>query len=393
VTDAVVPATEAISRTAQQCRDWLLNHAAPLWSERGRSGAALFPERISLSGKADASYFRTFVQARHIFSFVTIGTLGWSGPWRELVSQTVDLLIGRAKRDDGLFVHRLNASAAPLDRRVDLYDQAFMLFALASAGKALDRTELFDEAEALLQALEREWSHRTGGFREGEIADAGIRRQNPHMHLLEAAMALHEASGRERFGALAESIAHLASTRFIDKPTGALLEYFTDNWAPAPGVDGRIVEPGHCLEWAWLFERRAAAGAAGATEVSDRLTAFARRHGLDPVRGVAINEVLTSGDVHDGKARLWPQTERLKAALARFRRLGTDGEAREAIAAAKGLAQYLQVDVQGLWRDKLQEDGSWIDEMAPGSSLYHISCAYAEFHAGALQFRASNAVA
>ena len=170
----------------------------------------------------------------------------------------------------------------------------------------------------------------------------------------------------------------LASDKFIDPSTGALLEYFTDELDPAAGVEGRIVEPGHCFEWAWLFERLAAAGWQEGTRVSDRLTEFARSTGIDARRNVAINEVLTEGASHDLTARLWPQTERLKAAVARFRRLGSELEAEGAVAAAHGLRQYLKVTTPGLWRDKLREDGSWVEELAPGSSLYHISCAYAE---------------
>jgi mannose-6-phosphate isomerase len=69
-------------------------------------------------------------------------------------------------------------------------------------------------------------------------------------------------------------------------------------------------------------------------------------------------------------ARLWPQTERLKAALL----LRRDGEAR---AAAQGLWQYLQTPRAGLWRDKMREDGTLVEEPAPASSLYHIICAVA----------------
>lgn len=363
---------------AQRVRSWLLDDAAPLWSERGRTRSGLFAERMTLAGEPDSSYFRTFVQARHIFSFVTIGRLGWTGPWRALVAQTMETLLCRATRSDGFFVHRLDEQARPLDDRADLYDQAFVLFALGTAGGALGREDWIDEAETLLDRLEASWSHPLGGFTEGEIADARIRRQNPHMHLLEAFLALAEASGRERFWNSALATARLAKTKFIDSESGALLEYFTDELEPAVGVEGRIAEPGHCFEWAWLFERLAAQGWSGGTTVSDRLTSFARKWGIDSKRGVAINEVLTDGTVHDGRARLWPQTERLKAAVARYQRLRTNGEGEEALAAACGLRQYLDVLNPGLWRDKLREDGSWIDELAPGSSLYHISCAYAE---------------
>ena len=368
----------ALGEVSEQAKSWLLNEAAPLWSSRGRTHSGLFAERMTLAGEPDAGYFRTFVQARHIFSFVQIGQLGWTGPWRDLVAQTTETLVRRAKRSDGLFVHRLDVDANALDERADLYDQAFVLFALGTAGGALGRSDWFDEAEALLYRLEAEWAHPMRGFREGEIVDARIRRQNPHMHLFEAFLALAEASGRRRFHDAARSIASLASEKFIDPDTGALLEYFTDELEPAAEVEGRIAEPGHCFEWAWLFERLAAAGWDEGALVSDSLTDFARRTGIDPERNVAFNEVLTDGSPHDLTARLWPQTERLKAAVARFKRLGSNEEAEEAVAAAGGLRQYLEVDVPGLWRDKLREDGSWIDEMAPGSSLYHISCAYSE---------------
>jgi mannose-6-phosphate isomerase len=78
------------------------------------------------------------------------------------------------------------------------------------------------------------------------------------------------------------------------------------------------------------------------------------------------------------KTNIWPQTERLKAALARLRRTGETTEVLEAVDAYNGLRQYLNVEISGLWRDKLQEDGFWVEEPAPGSSLYHITCAYVE---------------
>jgi mannose-6-phosphate isomerase len=371
------PATLPAS-TAEGARDWLLGTAAPLWSTRGRTASGLFAERMTLAGEPDDSYFRVFVQARHIFSFATAGRMGWDGPWQALIGETIEAVTKGARRADGFFVHRLDAKAAQLDGRVDLYDQAFVLFALAHAGAALSDSRWFDVAEELLDTIEQYWTHPAGGFTEGEIVDPRVRRQNPHMHLLEASMALAEASGRERFAALAESIADLAAARFIDPATGALLEYFTDDLQPASGVEGQIVEPGHCFEWAWLFERLGAAGREDRLAISDGLTGFARTHGICANRGVCINEVLLDGSVHNDTARLWPQTERIKAAAIRHRRNGSDAEAQDTAAAIRGLARYYDVPTPGLWRDKLKADGSFIEELAPGSSFYHITCAYGE---------------
>jgi len=376
-----VTVTDPLNAAVVSATQWLLEDAAPLWAERGRTRSGLFAERMNLSGEPDPASYRVFVQARHIFSFIQMGKLGWSGPWRELVGETTELLIDRAKRFDGFFVHRLDAEAVQIDTRADLYDQAFILFALGTAAAALDRIDWIEEAEALLDLIVANWSHPSGGFREGEIVDPRIRRQNPHMHLLEAFLALETASGRSRFRHAAHSIAELARTRFVDQTSGALLEYFTDDLRPADGPEGRIAEPGHCFEWAWLFERLASGGWVDGASISDRLTRFARECGVDAERNVAINEVLTDGSIHSATARLWPQTERLKAAVARFRRTGERSEVDEALAAARGLRRYLDVPVAGLWRDKLKPDSSWVDELAPGSSLYHISCAYAELHA------------
>ena len=157
-----------------------------------------------------------------------------------------------------------------------------------------------------------------------------------------------------------------------------MLEYFDEEFRPVEGEDGRILEPGHCFEWAWLFERLAEWDAPGATAIADRMARFGRRHGLDPVRGVAINEVLTDGSVRNAGARLWPQAERLKAALARLRRTGDEEEKVEAAAAYAGLVKYFETPRRGAWRDKLNADGSWVEEPAPGSSLYHITGALAE---------------
>jgi mannose/cellobiose epimerase-like protein (N-acyl-D-glucosamine 2-epimerase family) len=364
--------------TAEDARRWLCQEAAPLWATRGRTASGLFAERMTHDGEPDASYFRVFVQARHIFAYATIGRLGWDGPWQDLIAETIAAIVAGGRRNDGFFVHRLNADGHVLDARADLYDQAFVLFALANSGAVLAENRWFDVAEELLGTIERNWTHPAGGFQEGEIVDPRVRRQNPHMHLLEASMALAEASGRPRFTALAETIADLAVAHFIDPGSGALLEYFTDTLEPASGIEGRIVEPGHCFEWAWLFERLGAAGRADRLAVADGLTAFARAHGICADRGVCINEVLVDGSVKDATARLWPQTERIKASAIRHRRTRSEAEAVETSSAIRGLAKYYDVPIPGLWRDKLSADGSFIDELAPGSSLYHIACAYGE---------------
>jgi mannose-6-phosphate isomerase len=89
---------------------------------------------------------------------------------------------------------------------------------------------------------------------------------------------------------------------------------------------------------------------------------------------VAVNALWDDFSVRDANARLWPQTEHLKAALA----LGSEAEA---LRAAQGLAQYLDTPARGAWRDKLGPDATFVDEPAPATSFYHLMVAILELTA------------
>jgi mannose/cellobiose epimerase-like protein (N-acyl-D-glucosamine 2-epimerase family) len=100
--------------------------------------------------------------------------------------------------------------------------------------------------------------------------------------------------------------------------------------------------------------------------------------GVDPARGVAIFALLDDMSVHDDVARLWAQTEWIKAGVLAADVTGEVAYAETAADGAQALLKYFDVDVPGLWRDKLQADGTFVDEAAPASSFYHIVCAILE---------------
>jgi mannose-6-phosphate isomerase len=140
------------------------------------------------------------------------------------------------------------------------------------------------------------------------------------------------------------------------------------------------VEPGHQLEWAWLLIRWARLrGRPDALAAAERLFQIGVGPGLDRGRGVALQQLLDDFSVHDPVARLWPQTEWLKAALAMSTTAPGDPDLADQISKAGAALQlYLDTPVAGLWWDRLEPSGRFVDEPAPASSLYHIACAIAE---------------
>ncbi|MBU6374225.1 MAG: HAD-IIIA family hydrolase, partial [Alphaproteobacteria bacterium] len=373
--------THILKERAERAREWLFDAALPFWVSTGfDEGSGLFHERVSQAGEPLAHLPRRIrVQARQTFVFAAAGDLGWDGPWREATRAGAHVLLTKGLRADGGTRFQLSASGKPVDDRRDLYDLSFVTFALAHAARVLgDRPDLVGAAAATLDWLDRAWAHPAGGFLEGDVAPSPPRRQNPHMHLFEACLALFETTGDHAHLLRAQRLAELFLEKLFNAEYGALPEYFDHQWGPAAGDEGRIVEPGHHFEWSWLLHRFAKASGASTRAIAERLRVFAEVYGVDPATGITIDEVYTNGAPRALTSRLWPQTERLKANLARFVHARDPNAAEAAAQAFNVVFAHLDTKVRGLWHERRRADGSPIEDDAPASSLYHVTLAFAE---------------
>lgn len=340
---------------------WLFDAALPLWWRRGadhvRGG---FYDALTLAGEP-LEPRRARVQCRQVFVYATAGRLGWDGPWREAAWHGMDYFLARYRRPDGLFRARIDADGGVLDETAILYEQAFALLALAALHQVdPGRADLAVEAERLAAALDQ-LRHRGGGWRE---AGSQPFQANAQMHLLEAVLAWSEQSPAPVWMRMARELVDLALNRFIDA-SGGLREVFDADWRPAAGDDGRLIEPGHQFEWAWLLHRWGDhASDAAAAAAARRLYEVGLR-GIDPVRGIALDQLWDDLSVRSGAARLWPQTEWVKAAL-------IFGEPSAALGAARALRSYLDAAPPGLWRENQDSTGRFLDQPAPASSFYHV---------------------
>lgn len=369
------------ARLRDRLKTWATEAAYPLWWRVGADhGNGGFYEKIDLEGHPVDGPRRGRVLPRQIFSFAIAGELGWDGPWREAVEHGLAFYLSAYRRPDGLFRTLIGPRGESLDETADLYDQAFAMFALAAVAKVLPARA--QEAKAIAVAVREkliaERKHPVAGFHLSNPPTTPLQ-SNPHMHLFEAMLAWNAVDGDPAWRALADEIAELALSKFIQPQSGQLREFFDLDWSPAPGVEGRICEPGHQFEWGWLLLRWGKLSSRpDATAAALRMIDDAETHGVDMARGVAINALLDDFSIHDNGARLWPQTERIKAAVLAAQ---TTGEARYwdmAAAGAEGLLAYLRTPVPGLWRDKYQPDETFVDESAPASSFYHIVLAILE---------------
>lgn len=352
---------------------WLKMSALPLWGTLGVAADGGFVEALDEDGVAVGEFRRARVQARQAYVFSLGSEWGWGDGYAALVERGLDRFEVTNLRRDGLYRTRVAADGEVLDETASAYDQAFVLLATATAAAAGIETDRQRRTAARTLLSLDALRLPQGGWREA----AGHPFQaNAHMHLLEAVLAWTALEPDGPWGAIADEIAGLARARFIDADGGFLREFYNDRWLPAEGDAGRLVEPGHQFEWAWLLTRWGRLRKDPWAEPAARRLFECGRSGLDHARGVAVDELDDALAIRSARARLWPQTEWLKAALI----LAETADGREraermnsAREALQGLIPYLRPD--GTWRDKLGADGGFEIEPAPASSLYHLMAA------------------
>jgi mannose-6-phosphate isomerase len=365
---------------AEAARAWLTEAALPLWGSAGVDETGSFHERLGFDGAPDRACPRRLrVQARQLYVFSEAAVRGWWGPALPLAHAGFESFVRDCWARDGApgLLHLLSADREPLDLTRDAYDHAFGLFALAWYYKASRAPEALALAHRMLDLLEAEMADPVHGGYVESLPPVLPRRSDPHMHLLEAMLEWTEAHGDPRFLKVAGQMVDLFKARFFDPEAGVLGEYFAADLSPAPGAEGQVIAPGHQFEWFWLLDWAERLGAGDARAEAARLYDFGVRHGLD-ASGFAVDECDRAGRQMRRSRRAWPQTELIKAYVARAR--AGDAAAAEAAASVTlaFLGSYLDTEVPGLWMDQFDAEGRGMTAAAPATTLYHIAVAFRE---------------
>ena len=362
-----------LSTTQNRVRDWLFGQALPLWAEAGTDAEGRFFEKLDFDGRPIIGVPRRMrVQARQVYVFAEAAALGW--PEKENGGEAVarrglDALIAACRRDDGLWVRALDDAGAVIDPTPDLYDLAFVLFALAAAHRVLKDERARPLALETLAAIEARMADPAHGGWQEALPPVLPRRQNPHMHMLEALLAWQTIAPDPAFEAAARSVLDLFNRRFFDREHLMLGEYFTADWSIAPGGAGQVIEPGHHMEWIWLLDQARRLGFDGHERPAQALFASALTNGFNP-QGLMVREIDRIGVVRDGGCRLWGQTEAIRTLLLR-------GRTEQALTLTETLfATHLAASTPGLWIDSYDAKGRPQDASVPASTLYHLMTAF-----------------
>lgn len=370
---------------SSQWKNWLVDHALPLWSDAGFDPQRrLYNERLSWTGKAlPMGELRLMVQARQISTYCRAYLDGLFDA-REQALACLEEVEKRYHQADGApgWVFSLAADGTPASTVRDLYGHAFILFAYAWAYKLTKNPAYAATARQTVLEIDQIFAAQPAGYFTSVPGLAEERSQNPHMHLLEAYLSLFEATEEAFYLEHAKKLVHLTLERFIDPKSGCLLEFFDATLSPLHPWGGNRVEPGHQFEWSWLlseYKRLAAPNEKLAEKFVEKLDKTADRlfengfSGVDKGSDIVWDALTENGTPLEKNTRIWPQTEFLRVIMQRKRDRRSAGPADLAARVTSNLFQdYLDTELEGGWIDRIDTIGKPMVDYMPASSLYHI---------------------
>lgn len=333
--------------------------------ERGLRADNSWVEHLHLNGEPDLTAERRWrVLARQVYVYAKAAHLGWYDGLK-VAEDTYK------KMKQVGWVHRVSHSEVITNDMRDLYDHAFYILAASSLYEVTKNPTYLNDADALLAWIDTDLTHPLRGWKETNVVSfSHERRQNPHMHLLEASLALYKATHNPKHLGYAKTVFSLFEDYFFDD--GTISEFFESDWRLTPGHIGQTAEPGHAMEWIWLLGQYSLATG---VDVKDYQKALYRRS-LSARGWHLYDEETKSGDVRRETTRLWVQTEVIKAHLA-MAEADVPG-ARDMAAATIDALFPTFLTNDGLWNDQINACDHNIAKTIPISTFYHIICMAAE---------------
>ena len=334
-------------------------------------------EVLKSNGESKAIPFRrVMVHARQLFVFSRWAKLTGNNKFSAKADKIFEFMITAFwDFENGGWFSKLNLDGSVQNQTKDLYAHAFVLFGLANYKNSLDRKTAHDWIDKTLTIIERQFSRKDGSFCQdlsGDFVDLSpqIRSQNPHMHLLEAALYLLENDKQNsRYLTLVNRLLNLFESKILDSENKLIREYLDQSFKPKL-VNSFIIEPGHHYEWAWLLNW---SDKIHKSKKYDTLTKTlfdtGWRLGWDFNNGGVYDEFdCENKQVFLSTKRLWPLLELIKVlSVLPSNSHGDDLTSALIIV----LERYIQPN--GTWVERFDQNWCAVDTTMPTSSIYHMA--------------------
>ena len=305
-------------------RQHLLTQVLPFWERHSvDNDYGGFITHLDRSGTI-TDYTEKFLvmQTRMTYSFAAGAQLGGPREWLNFAEQGAVFLLQhfRDREHDGWY-WSTTRQGAPRQLAKRTYGHAFAAYALAEYARiaghrralaaaihtwGLISTHLWDtQHQGVIEACDQTWNQTDRSHTMGT-----------HLHTLEALLALHEASGEERFWPHVRTICDLICGQMVEPKHRCGLEKFHPDWTHNADLSRNLVDYGHNCEAAWLLLR--AHGREHNPTYRDTARSFldyVLHYGLDTTHGGVFSHGPLGQPASVREKVWWVQTEAIVAFL------------------------------------------------------------------------------
>ena len=321
---------EYLNDWSQKYRDDLVNDIMPFWLKNGldRVNGGVYT-CVDRDGSLIDTTKSVWFQGR--FAFVcsfAYNTIEKNPEWLAAAKSTIDFIEAHCFDTDGRMYFEVMADGTPLRKRRYVFSESFAAIAMAEYAKASGDMTYAQKALDLFKDI-RKFVATPGYMEPKYLPSLQAKGHSLVMILINTASRIRNViSDPVLDQQIDESIASLKD--FMKPEFKALLEMVGPNGEFIDTINGRLINPGHCIETAWfLLEEAKYRGwdkelTAQALQILD----WSWEWGWDKQYGGIINfrdcRNLPPQDYSQDMKFWWPQTEAIIATLYAYEATGDD---------------------------------------------------------------------
>lgn len=377
--------TFGINSTVRSLQTRLLLRWVPKWYGAFSDPQGGFYERLGKGFKPVSTGQRRLVtQCRQLSIYSHASLFKNKRLYKDLKAQFEYICDRYHDPETGLWHFALEDGGAIADRTCDLYALSFVIFACSHYYTATGDARAANTARSVLDLVDKRFRLQgLPGFAEALDVRGRplpqVRRQNPHMHLLEACLFAYETWNDPAYAAMADEMVALFYGHFYKTGKQGLCEFFTDDLRPHP-ERGERLEPGHYFEWVWLLKRHGAMTGEDDRHdaVAFELLDWANRYGWDAEYGGIYDTVAPDGRVLAATKRIWPFCEALKANALMLDSAPDRQALKDRMSSMVSVFNRKYMLERGFWTEWLNRDLTPAADYMPGTTPYHVYFGIAE---------------
>jgi len=251
----LVPENEA-QRLREHYRAVLLDDFVPWWEthsiDRECGGFYSYLER---DGRVYAGDKTAWSLARQTWMFARLSNcLGPEPRWIDMARHGAEFLLAHVFAEDGRVYYRLTREGRPQVDPQDVYAECFVAMALGELSRATGQRARWDRAVARYEVVRARLGQPTNTPLLGSPMRAQFHLYAHDMIRMSVASVFHEVSPEARWEQDLTTSAEAVLGLHWKPELGVLLENVAPDGSPMLDLpEGRLLNPGHAVETAWML--------------------------------------------------------------------------------------------------------------------------------------------